>query len=46
VDHEVRETADLYVLTARPVLQAVQLYRDEIIARQEVNATFDTGGHP
>jgi gentisate 1,2-dioxygenase len=42
VDHEAEETADLFAISDRPVLQALHVYREETLAEgQEVTARFD-----
>ena len=43
VDHEASERADLFAISDRPVLQALQLYREEELSKhQDVTDTFVT----
>jgi gentisate 1,2-dioxygenase len=41
VDHQVDEQADLFAVSDRPVLQALYLYREEVLTEhQQISATF------
>lgn len=41
VDHEATEPADFFAVSDRPVLQALNLFREEIVeGRQEITSTF------
>jgi gentisate 1,2-dioxygenase len=47
VDHESFRESDVFVMTDRPVLEKLQLYREEVLdTAQEIERTFDAGDRP